>query len=266
MRRGAPPIRDEPLLLAEPTAHAPAQDPAGDAPQEPNHHGVGRPRSTGLRGGGFLDLHRLHALVEGSQPARGQVGRPPCGPAAAAVQGDVVGLDDRAVDGALAVRGRRRAQRDGRDEVGVVHLPDELRLPVHRPGAEAGVAGQLVAGCAGRQADDHVQVLGGDLAERDSRPVQRHSREGVAVAAENASVQALVGPVERVAQPGRFTATRLAREHDHLAEAEPLDLVHGGLVPAANVALVEHDADAKLAHPLDQLLEQRDPAVRDHLG
>ena len=143
---------------------------------------------------------------------------------------------------------------------------NELRLPVHRPGAEAGVAGQLAGGCVGRQADDHVQVLGGDLSERDSGPAEGHSRDGVVVAPEDAPVHALVGPVERVAQPGRFTATRLAGEHDHLAEAEPLDLVHGGLVPAANVALVEHDADPKLAHPLDQLLEQRDPAVRHRLG
>ena len=232
-------------------------DPAGDAPEQPNHHGVGRPRTLlGLRRRRGNGGHT--SLVEGSEPARREVSRPPRGPAAAAVQGDVIGLDDRAVADALAVRRRGGAERDRRDEVGVVHLPEELRLSgaspeparVHRPGTEASVPGQLVGGCLGRQAEDHVQVLGGELAERHSRPAQGHTREGVVVAPENAPVCAHVGAVERVAQrlaqPSRSTAIRLAGEHDQLAEAEPLDLVHGGLVPAANVALVEHDADPKM--------------------
>ena len=207
-RRGAPPVGDEPLLLAQPTAHAPAQDPASDAPHEPSHHGVRRPRPTGGRGGRFLERHRLQAVVERSQPARWKVSSPPCGAAAAAMQRDVIGLHDRAVDGPLAVRGRRGAQRDGRHEVGVVHLPEELRLAcasaqsacVQSPGAEAGVARQLAGGLPGasgrgpRPGHRKRSVRAGRQSRREG-----HSRDGVVVAAEDPSVHALVRPVERVA-------------------------------------------------------------------
>jgi hypothetical protein len=124
------------------------------------------------------------------------------------------------------------------------------------------VPGQLARRCLGVQAEDDVQVLRADFAERHSWPAQGQLGEGILVAAEDAPVEGHVCAVERMAQSHSLAAAGLAVEHDHLTEAEPLDLIDGGLVPSAYVALVEYDPDPDL----DQLLEQRDPAVCHGVG
>jgi hypothetical protein len=82
--------------------------------------------------------------------------------------------------------------------------------------------------------------------------------ERVAVVPEDAPVQGQVRAVDAVAPVSRL----VTGEQDQLGGVEPLDLVDRNLVPAANVVLVDYDADSNL----DQLLEQRDPTVRDRLG
>ena len=241
-----PPVRDEPLLLAEPAGQAPAHCSGCHAPQEGRHRRVRRRRPLRLRRSSTRHAPASEAMkgqprsVEVAKPPGGEVGRPARGPAATAVKREPIGLDDRAVDGALAVRTGVCPQGDGGDEFVIVHLPEELRLAgaspqparVQRPRSVARASGEPFGGDVGREAQQHVELLRGDgraagvrgRVSRELDPARagataaldRHPRQGVVGAPEPAPVGEHVRVVEQCrAAPAapRLRATRPSPEN-----------------------------------------------------